>query len=56
MHAVEFEAALEGQPCHFLGEVDTTDRLTIRGAAGHTWVDANLDDLKAAWQATLKDL
>jgi phosphoribosylformylglycinamidine synthase len=55
-HAPDFERALHGLPCHFLGEVTTHDRLTIHGAGRHLWVDANLEELKAAWQATLRDL
>ena len=54
-HAPEFELALHGLPCHYLGEVTTHDRLTIHGGS-RVWVDANLDELKAAWQATLRDL
>jgi hypothetical protein len=38
-----------------LGEVTTGDRLTVRGG-GSEWVDANLGDLKEAWQKTLREL
>jgi phosphoribosylformylglycinamidine synthase subunit PurSL len=56
LHAAEFEGAMEGLPCRYLGDVTTHDRLTIRGEKDRLWIDANLDELKAVWQATLKDL
>jgi phosphoribosylformylglycinamidine synthase len=55
-HREEFEAALAGLPCARLGEVTDGDRLTVRGPGGAVWLDATLADLKAAWQAPLRDL
>ena len=55
-HGAAFELALQGLPCHFLGEVTAHDRLTIQGSAGPVWIDAKLDRLKAAWQAPLRDM
>ncbi|MFI5400023.1 MAG: AIR synthase-related protein, partial [SAR324 cluster bacterium] len=55
-HASDFELAMQGLPCFHLGEVTTHDRLTILGAGARVWIDARLDRLKAAWQATLRDL
>jgi len=56
LHQEAFERLFAGQPCHLLGDVTTHDRLTISGADGREWVDAGLEALKAAWQATLRDL
>ena len=49
-----FEEMMAGHSCHRLGEVTGAGRLLLEGD-GDAWVDAGLADLKAAWQATLKD-
>jgi phosphoribosylformylglycinamidine synthase len=55
LRAAAFERQFAGLPLHRLGEVTTGDRLTVRGG-GSEWVDANLGDLKEAWQKTLREL
>jgi len=55
-NAAEFEKLFAGQPCARLGEVTETDQLVIRAGADEVLVDASLDELKNAWQATLQEL
>lgn len=49
----EFEAVLAGLPCKRLGEVTAEDRLVMT-VGGATTIDANIHDLKAAWQRTFR--
>lgn len=51
-----FERRFTGLPLHRLGTVTTNDRLTVYGADHALWIDANLGDLKEAWQKTLREL
>lgn len=48
-----FEAMLAGFPCARIGSVTAAPRLIIRGLQGTTVVDADIRELKAAWQAPL---
>jgi phosphoribosylformylglycinamidine synthase len=51
--AADFERELQNSPFTKIGEVTADDRLQI-SAAGRTIVDANIYELKAAWQATFR--
>lgn len=52
-HQAPFEALMSGRPVYLLGTVreDTTLKIT-RGR--ETWVEANINELKHAWQAPLR--
>jgi len=52
----QFEALFDGQPFSLLGEVIAAPVVEIRGVQGEVVVKSNIDDLKAAWQAPLKEL
>ncbi len=52
----EFEAAMAGVCYAEVGEVTADPVLTITGLAGNAVIRAGLDELKEAWQATLRDL
>ena len=51
-----FEAVFAGQDLSLFGTVSEGGELRITGLNGEILVRAALDDLKAAWQAPLKDL
>ncbi|MCH8843205.1 MAG: phosphoribosylformylglycinamidine synthase [SAR324 cluster bacterium] len=55
-HIDDFEAHLDGLPCHCLGHVSESARLRITGDSGETWLEVSLADLKAAWQETLREM
>ncbi len=51
-----FEKLFDGQVCACIGEVVAEQTLNIVGANGEKLMSANLDGLKQAWQAPLKEL
>jgi len=51
-----FEALFAGQSCARIGSVTAEPKLRIAGQAGKILVDTDIADLKAAWQAPLKEL
>ena len=51
-----YEVITDGQPFSLLGEVIAAPVVEIRGVQGEVVVKSNIDDLKAAWQAPLKEL
>jgi len=55
-HRDAFEALFAGQSCRQIGQVSTTDTLRITGRDGAPLVSAALAELKAAWQAPLKEM
>jgi len=55
-HGQAFEALFAGQSCRQIGTVAAEPTLRIAGVDGRPLVSAALDDLKAAWQATLKEM
>ena len=48
-----FEQAMEGFPVALVGEVTEEPRLTVTGLDGHAVVDADIWELKKAWQEPL---
>jgi phosphoribosylformylglycinamidine synthase len=55
-HRDAFEAALSGNCFAAIGAVTAVPRLTITGLAGTPVVDADIYELKEAWQAPLREL
>ncbi len=55
-NAPAFEALFAGQPCACIGQVVTEEKLTLIGEGGKQLVSASLDELKEAWQATLREM
>lgn len=54
--ADRFEAALKGVPKRRIGQTIRTARLRVRGINGDLVVNTPLDELKAAWQETLREV
>jgi phosphoribosylformylglycinamidine synthase subunit PurSL len=48
-----FEQAMKGFPVALVGEVTEEPRLTVTGLGGHVLVDADIWELKKAWQEPL---
>jgi phosphoribosylformylglycinamidine synthase II len=55
-HVNAFEDLFAGQSCRRIGMVTNVGRLRIVGRPGDTLVNTPIDELKAAWQATLKEM
>ena len=51
--AEAFEQALSGVACRRVGETTSSSRLRILNASGSELIDAELDELKSAWQTPL---
>ncbi|HAD04144.1 MAG TPA: hypothetical protein DCF93_05730, partial [Desulfuromonas sp.] len=51
-----FEARFAGQSCAMIGRITAVAELRIIGLAGSLLVNVANDELKAAWQAPLKEL
>lgn len=54
--AERFEAALDGMPFRRIGQTGASDRLRIRGLTGELVVNLPLDELRDAWQSTLRQV
>ena len=54
--AAAFEALFAGQPCGCIGEVVDEEKVTLTGNDGKVLISAGLDELKEAWQATLREM
>jgi phosphoribosylformylglycinamidine synthase subunit PurSL len=52
----QFEQIMSGNCFASIGEVTAEQTLSITGLSGNTVVKAGLDELKEAWQATLREL
>lgn len=48
-----FEQAMNGFPMAFVGEVIEAPRVTVMGFDGNAVVDADIRELKKAWQEPL---
>jgi len=55
-HWPAFEAAMSGNSYSQIGQVSESDTLTIAGLSGTTVLQSGLEELKTAWQRTLKEL
>ena len=55
-HQARFEALFAGQSCGRIGEVTASTNLRITGVHGEPLAITSIDDLKAAWQAPLKEM
>jgi phosphoribosylformylglycinamidine synthase len=55
-HQETFEELFAGQSCRCIGAVTAAGELCINGVSGKTIAVSSIDDLKAAWQAPLKEL
>jgi phosphoribosylformylglycinamidine synthase len=51
-----FEEAMQGTGFSQIGQVADADVITIAGLAGKTVLQGALDQMKTAWQRTLRDL
>ncbi len=51
----DFESLFQGLPCYLIGETISEPFLKIKGLAGKLIVDANIWDLKKAWQEPFGD-
>jgi len=56
VNVAAFEALFTGQVCARIGEVVAEPQLVITRGSGETLLNANLSDLKEAWQAPLREL
>ena len=55
-HQEAFEALFAGQSCGRIGEVTAANDLRITGVRDEPLAITSIDDLKAAWQAPLKEM
>jgi phosphoribosylformylglycinamidine synthase len=55
-NAVDFERIMNGAVWARIGEVTDSPRLVCLGADEHVVIEADIVELKAAWQAPLKDI
>ncbi|MCK5912452.1 MAG: phosphoribosylformylglycinamidine synthase, partial [Desulfuromusa sp.] len=51
-----FEALFAGQSCRCIGQVTELPQLTINGLHGQNLLRVELDQLKQAWQAPLREM
>ncbi len=51
-----FEALFAGQACACIGEVTEAPRLKVVGDGAQVLIDADINELKEAWQAPLREL
>jgi phosphoribosylformylglycinamidine synthase len=55
-HQAAFESLFAGQSCACIGSVTAAPKLRITGQSGAPLIETDIADLKAAWQAPLKEL
>jgi hypothetical protein len=52
--AAAFERAFQGLPCAAIGRTSTETKLRIRGSAGGILVDADIEELRRAFQGSFQ--